>query len=54
MTAGLHKLLPDSIGGVIGTDDYQMTIWLPDGHHIDMESDNRNHRRLPHRYGASS
>ena len=34
MTAGLHKLLPDFVGTVIGTDDYQMTIWLPDGHHI--------------------
>ncbi len=34
MTAGLHKLLPDFVGGVISMDDYQMTIWLPDGHHI--------------------
>ena len=50
MTAGLHKLLPDFVGGVISMDDYQMTIWLPDGYHISMESDNRNHRRSPHRY----
>ena len=65
MTAGLHKLLPDFVGTVIGTvqdpdghhigtGDYQMTVRITDGYHIDMESDNRNHRRLPHRYGASS
>ena len=51
ITDGYHigtAQVPDFVGTVIDT------VQDPDGHHIDMESDNRNHRRLPHRYGASS
>ena len=44
MTAGLHKLLPDSIGTVIGTAQVPDsigtvidTVQVPDGCHISME-----------------